>query len=633
MSFSPSMRHTLLSLIVILSAVIAIASYFQALHYPFISDDELYITNNSKLSGLMLSDLWRLFIEPYNPLEFLPLRDLSYWFDITLFGLTPAAFRLHNIALYVLSLPLVYLTTIGLWRHFRPMDAVSAPWAAVAVTALFALHPAHVEAVVLISSRKDVLSGLLSLLALWLAVKANGQRGFATRYAMASLIVLLAAMLSKATAVAVAPVISLIWVIFWRETLLPGRNRHMLLWSFASLLLGACVMLLFMTFSTVKEPAHFGIEIFIRAIDVLGWLGRLSISPESRHFFYPVFEDTKLTGMMIVGALILMVSISGVVMVRRKYALEWLLMITFVMLCLPYMQLIPFETFSLVSDRFLFLAVWPVAMLFVMLIWRLHPLLRIVMLTTVMAAFCYQTIERPSDWRSEIAHVSMDVAAYPGHYLPAFQKIWWQLRLGQYGDALGTANGISDKSFRAILVGMIQASYAVNYRVETTGRPDQAVDALQKFELALQTMPAQSKWNPSMRYVRDRAQYVLSLKSARLAERFPDNALVRYQTGLRKLAVGNYQDAVKHLRAALMLQQLPASLLGNTHKSIGVALLESKYIAEAEAPLHAALEQSPPDLQAYCLLSSVYKQTGRFVEAKRAEDDCHTSSKNSKMMP
>ena len=67
--------------------------------------------------------MWRLLTEPYNPLEFLPLRDLSYWFDIKLFGLNPAALRAHNIILYLLCLPLVYATTLGLWRYFRPADA------------------------------------------------------------------------------------------------------------------------------------------------------------------------------------------------------------------------------------------------------------------------------------------------------------------------------------------------------------------------------------------------------------------------------------------------------------------------------------------------------------------------------
>jgi len=143
--------------LVLVSAMVAVGAYLQALNYPFISDDSIYIIENTKLSGLQLVNLWLIFAEPYNPLaEFLPLRDLSYWLDIELFGLNPSAFRLHNILLYLLCLPLVFATTLDLWRYFRPADSSSAPWAAATVTALFALHPAHVEAVVWISGRKDV---------------------------------------------------------------------------------------------------------------------------------------------------------------------------------------------------------------------------------------------------------------------------------------------------------------------------------------------------------------------------------------------------------------------------------------------------------------------------------------------
>jgi hypothetical protein len=99
----------------LVSAVVAIGVYLQTLSYPFISDDSGYLTDNPKLAGLHLTELWRLFTGPYNDFsEFLSLRELSYWFDITLFGLNPAAFRAHNIILYVLCLPLVYATTLGL---------------------------------------------------------------------------------------------------------------------------------------------------------------------------------------------------------------------------------------------------------------------------------------------------------------------------------------------------------------------------------------------------------------------------------------------------------------------------------------------------------------------------------------
>jgi hypothetical protein len=42
--------------LVMLSAVVAVVAYSQALHYPFVSDDTVYLTENPKLSGLHLRE-------------------------------------------------------------------------------------------------------------------------------------------------------------------------------------------------------------------------------------------------------------------------------------------------------------------------------------------------------------------------------------------------------------------------------------------------------------------------------------------------------------------------------------------------------------------------------------------------
>jgi tetratricopeptide (TPR) repeat protein len=72
--------------------------------------------------------------------------------------LEPAAFHLVNLALHLASVVLVF----GLLRRL-----VSNPLAALAGGLLFAVHPVQVEAVAWVSGTKDLLCGLLSLLALW----------------------------------------------------------------------------------------------------------------------------------------------------------------------------------------------------------------------------------------------------------------------------------------------------------------------------------------------------------------------------------------------------------------------------------------------------------------------------------
>ncbi|MBI3481022.1 MAG: hypothetical protein HY016_11815 [Nitrosomonadales bacterium] len=620
----PHMRQLAPYAAVMLSVALALAAYLQVLHAPFLSDDELYITTNTRLVELPLSELWRLFIEPYNPFEFLPLRDLSYRFDIALFGLNSTWFRVHNILLYLLCLPLVYAITASLWRYFRPAEVASASWVAAIVTVLFVLHPAHVEAVVWISGRKDVLSGVFSLLALWLAVKAKREHGLVPRYATASLFALLAAMLSKATAVAVAPIIAMLWIIFWRDIPEQHRRRSELIWPLACLLLAACFTWFFTANSTVKEQVYWGVETAPRALSVLGWLARLSISPEGRHFFYPVFEDNRLTAMVALGGLVLLAAVAGMAMMLRKRSIEWFALVTFLLLCLPYTQLMPFLTNSLVSDRFLFLPVWPIMLLVVALVWRLQPVPRAILLLIIMLAWSFQTVDRPLDWRSREALVDSDSRAYPGHYLPAFQKIIGvQLQRGLNRDAAETARSIVAPEIRNVTIALISSDYAVRADAVDTGNPHNAVVRLQNLESLLAQPPVQIKWNTPMRHVWEYCRDALATQWNFLSRQFPNDVSVRYNAGLWMLKVKKYKEAIVHLRAATESQLIPESARGTAFKNFGLALMGAGNAAEAEAPLRAALQQSPPDFRAYCLLSDVYKRTGRIEYAARSEADCH----------
>lgn len=620
--------------LVLFSALAAALAYLQALDYPMILDDGGYIIDNTKLQALPLIELWRLFIEPYNNMtEFLPLRDFSYWLDMTLFGLYPPAFRWHNLALYLLCLPLVYVITLKLWGLFHysavQENSASAVWAAATVTALFALHPSHVEAVIWISGRKDVLSGLFSLLALWLALGVKKENGFSTRHATSALLMLLAAMLSKAAAVAIAPVIALFWLIFWRDIPLAGRRRVLLLYPLASLLLAVAIALIFAPKVITKIPFYFGVEAITRSVAVLGWLARLAFSAESRHFIYPVFEDSYLGVMVVLGLGVLVAAVGGGVMLLRRhtghscYLLEGLSLVIFLLLCLINIQLIPYALPSLVSDRFLFLAVWPAMLLLVSLAWRLRPMLRAALLLSIMLAFTYQTVQRPQDWRSHDALFEADWVAYPGHYMTGIYKIFGvQLQHYLYADAENTANRITDPIFRQAMVKLVETDYAVRVAAQRIGHPHDAMALLWQTGLELRQRPTEAQWNAPISNFWNLRIAILKLQWEWLAKTFPTHSSVSYNAGQWMLEAGKYQGAVAQLRVTVESQRLQESERGAAFYSLGLALIGSGQMAEAEVPLRMALKQSPPDLRAHCLLSAVYKQSSRPEEAARAKANC-----------
>lgn len=618
--------------IILVGAAITVAAYLQALNYPFVSDDTSHITTNTKLLELQLSGLWRLFTEPFNAFfEFLPLRELSFWLDINLFGLNPTAFRIHNIFLYLLCLPLVYGSTLGIWRYLRPSDTTATPWAAAAVTTLFAIHPTLVESVVWISGRKYVLPNLFAMIALWFAIHARRTNGLYAPYATAAALAFIAMMLSKASYVAVAPVIAMLWIIFWYDAPALNRQRSQLLWPLSLLILAGILLRSFMLIADYifsargefKDAYYFGIETATRSLASLGWLARLAVSPESRHFFYPVLDDPNLTYMVTLGVAVLVVATVGMVMILRKRSLEGFAMVTFLLLCLPYMQFVPYATPSLIHDRHLSLAIWPAILLIVALAWRLKPPLRIALLLLIALPWYFQTAERTRDWRSLESIIETDLRAYPGYYMPAEYKIiGGLLPQGLYRDAIETAKKINAPEFRDAMIKLVKASFAVHVTATSSGNPMEAMTLLWQLGIDLKKRPDQAKWNSPVELFWIKRRDVLLENWKYLAEKFPDNESVRYNAGLWLLGENQTAEAVPHLRAATESQRLPQSVRGTAFRNLGLALLHSGQAAEAEIPLRAALEQSSPDMRAHCALMEVYKEGKRHEEAARAETDC-----------
>jgi len=142
----------------LLLVILTLAVYWQVAGFDFINfDDPVYLTENPHLrSGLSAESLSWAFTSVYAA-NWHPLTWLSHMLDVALFGMN--AGRHH-----VVSLQLHVLNTLLLFFVLRSMTG--ARWRSAAVAALFALHPLHVESVVWLSERKDVLSTFFWMLML-----------------------------------------------------------------------------------------------------------------------------------------------------------------------------------------------------------------------------------------------------------------------------------------------------------------------------------------------------------------------------------------------------------------------------------------------------------------------------------
>ena len=156
--------------ICLLLIVTTAAVYGQVIQFDFVEfDDQFYIQQNLHVSaGLTREGIkWAFTATEHSTWQ--PLTWLSLMLDAQLYGTTNAGgYHFTNLLLHIMN-------TIILFGVLQSMTA--ATWRNAFVAALFALHPFHVESVVWIAARKDVLSGLFGLLAIWAYVSYSRRSG------------------------------------------------------------------------------------------------------------------------------------------------------------------------------------------------------------------------------------------------------------------------------------------------------------------------------------------------------------------------------------------------------------------------------------------------------------------------
>ena len=188
------------SLLAIGLLALTCAVYAQVGGHDFVDwDDPVGILDNPALRATGPIDaVERAFTSTLNA-NWIPLTVLSLQASYAAHGLAPAGYLLANVALHAIGALLLFLALSRMTR---------APGASFFVAALFAIHPLHVESVAWASARKDVLSGVF-----WMAALYAHARHAETPRRGSSLWVLLCvagALLSKPTAVTLPCVLLLL---------------------------------------------------------------------------------------------------------------------------------------------------------------------------------------------------------------------------------------------------------------------------------------------------------------------------------------------------------------------------------------------------------------------------------------
>ncbi|MGH8022599.1 MAG: hypothetical protein ACRED1_03390, partial [Limisphaerales bacterium] len=148
------------AIICALLALAVWAVFGQTIRFDFINydDDAVVYDNPAVTRGLDLGEIGQVLTHASGRDSWFPITDISHMADWQLYGPNAGGHHLTNVLLHA-------ATAIVLFLAFEAMTG--ARWRSAFAAAAFALHPLRVESVAWVAERKDVLSGLFFMLALW----------------------------------------------------------------------------------------------------------------------------------------------------------------------------------------------------------------------------------------------------------------------------------------------------------------------------------------------------------------------------------------------------------------------------------------------------------------------------------
>jgi len=148
------------SLLLCLALLLVVAVFYApVVHNEFVRyDDGQYIIYNPHVNEGLRWETVAWALTSYEQANWHPLTWLSHALDCQLFGLNPVGHHIVNVLLHAINAVLLFLM-LQYATGFR--------WRSSMVAALFALHPINVETVAWAAERKNTLSMMFFLLALW----------------------------------------------------------------------------------------------------------------------------------------------------------------------------------------------------------------------------------------------------------------------------------------------------------------------------------------------------------------------------------------------------------------------------------------------------------------------------------
>lgn len=370
--------------------------YGQAVFYPFVHDDVVFIQNNPQIGSL--SNLSGIFLKPAFFSEssgvintyYRPLLEVFYRLEFRLFGLNPAGYHFFNILIHIVNGILV----------FRLIDLITKrQMLSMFVAAALIVHPVQSQAVVCIAGVSNLLMALFCLASFWFYLK--NQRPLALLFFSAGLF-------TKEQAI-ILPVLIAVYEICFRpggeKTWRPALFR---IGGFVALViayLGLRQILLGPSQASFLSVLEHKAELFLRlstiAKTVLIYL-RLFVAPYDLHYYRSL---DVLAPSEIYWVVLLLVCAVIIWVIRHlpqedrpaaRFGIAW-----FIITLLPTLNILPLiieYSHIMTAEHFLYLPAIGLFLFFGVALPRFNP----VVLIIVFLVWGGMTVHQNTFWRGEI---------------------------------------------------------------------------------------------------------------------------------------------------------------------------------------------------------------------------------------
>jgi len=397
-------------------------TYANTLWGGFVWDDNLFTANQVYWQY----DLKAIFFSLANGLEYQPVRDLSFLFDIALWGDRPFGFHLTNLIIFCAVVLLVHRVAARLhaWCRadaLRPEEGAFVPLAA---ALLFAIHPLRSEVVAWVTQRNTLLATLFCLLALLLFCRHLDEGGD-RRLLAGAIAAFVLAIFSKAIVV-ILPLLLLLLAAFRRGA---RRLPWLSLFPFFAVSAMAAGLHLAIARKTTVISAAYGGSLAERlaiALQIPGYYLKKTLFPGALSAFYPDLFSRSLTSAAVLVSCLLLIAATAVVWwLRRRLPEVGLGFGWFMIALLPVSNL--FATSPVVADRYLFLPAVGLCFTSAALLGRLATRVNVrrgitFALALLLLVLGVMTHGRNRVWQSDIALWS-DTAVRS----PAVAGVWYNL--------------------------------------------------------------------------------------------------------------------------------------------------------------------------------------------------------------